>query len=53
MEKKTLTCCLEHVELALDIAVDEWETAPVMKSIEKAASCEFCQNPAIYVVGNE
>lgn len=52
MEKKEITCCLEHVELALDIAVDEWETAPVMQKAEKPAFCEFCQNVALYIVGS-
>ncbi|OLN22303.1 CxxH/CxxC protein [Domibacillus antri] len=45
-------CCLEHVELALDIAVDEQETAPVLEKTNEADSCEFCENQAIYVVGN-
>jgi len=52
MDDKQIMCCLEHVELALDIAVDEWETAPVMQEVEEAASCKFCPNPAVYIVGN-
>jgi CxxH/CxxC protein (TIGR04129 family) len=52
MEKQQMACCLEHIQLALDIAVDEYETAPVMKKTEEPVSCEFCQNPAIYIVGN-
>lgn len=44
-------CCLEHVELALDIAVDEFETAPVMEKTEEVVSCEFCENQADYIVG--
>ena len=28
-----LPCCLEHVELALDIIVDECEVAPVINNV--------------------
>lgn len=52
MGKKQMACCLEHVELALDIAVDEYETAPVMEKTTETLSCEFCENQAVYVVGN-
>ncbi|MGG3448858.1 MULTISPECIES: CxxH/CxxC protein [Bacillaceae] len=45
-------CCLEHAELALDIAVDEYETAPKIEKVEETISCEFCKNQAMYVVGN-
>ncbi|MCM3736311.1 CxxH/CxxC protein [Bacillus cytotoxicus] len=51
-----LPCCLEHVELALDIIVDECEVAPVIHSVDNEGdeekTCEFCQNKAIYVVSN-
>lgn len=29
-----LPCCLEHVELALDIIVDECEVAPVIHIVD-------------------
>ncbi|WP_132747407.1 CxxH/CxxC protein [Scopulibacillus darangshiensis] len=49
-------CCLEHVELALDIIVDECETAPMMKALlneeQLSTTCEFCDKPAIYLVTN-
>lgn len=48
-------CCLEHTELALDVAVDEIELAPVFKEItedERNHVCEYCENPALYTVGN-
>ncbi|MFX3623283.1 MAG: CxxH/CxxC protein [Ectobacillus sp.] len=52
-----ISCCQEHVELALDIIVDEFETAPVIHNInntdEQEKTCEYCQNRAIYVVSNE
>ncbi|MFS0784064.1 CxxH/CxxC protein [Bacillus sp. 1P06AnD] len=49
-------CCKEHVDLALDVVVYEYETAPVMNEIpeEKKLStgCEYCSEPAVYMVGN-
>lgn len=49
-------CCEEHIELALDVYVDNHETPPDMKRLledEKLlTTCEFCQNQATYVVGN-
>ncbi|KAB7654094.1 CxxH/CxxC protein [Bacillus sp. B2-WWTP-C-10-Post-4] len=51
-----LPCCLEHVELALDIIVDECEVAPVINNVDNSGKekkpCGFCQNEAIYVVSN-
>lgn len=51
-----IKCCLEHIELALDIEVDEHEIAPIMNELSEeeklSTTCEFCQNSAIYVVGN-
>ena len=50
-------CCKEHVELALDIIVDEHETAPILEQIKDgenlSTTCEYCQVPASYIVGNE
>lgn len=50
-----VNCCLEHVELALDIVVDETEEAPIMKELDKELfiTCEYCENNATYIVGNE
>ncbi|WP_069202973.1 CxxH/CxxC protein [Bacillus testis] len=49
-------CCKEHVELALDVVVDEYETAPVMMELTEeqklSTSCEYCSEQAIYMVGN-
>lgn len=49
-------CCKEHVELALDVVVDEYETAPIMKelSLEEKLStpCEYCKEQAVYIVAN-
>jgi len=49
-------CCEEHIDLALDMYVDEHEVPPEMEKVEEekklSTSCEFCQNKAIYVVGN-
>lgn len=50
-----IKCCEEHVELALDIIVDEYEVAPKIEKIESndlSTTCEYCQNTAVYVVTN-
>jgi CxxH/CxxC protein (TIGR04129 family) len=49
-------CCEEHVELALDIVVDEFETFPVLTKVvgdNLSTTCEYCQNTAMYIVANE
>ncbi|KAB7707600.1 CxxH/CxxC protein [Bacillus aerolatus] len=47
-------CCKEHTELALDIIVDEYETAPIIEKLEvEKKSCEYCQNEAEYKVAHE
>jgi CxxH/CxxC protein (TIGR04129 family) len=50
-------CCGEHVELALDEAVDEFETAPQLTKLEAVDKSEFvcgyCGQPAVYIVANE
>ncbi|MFC0273091.1 CxxH/CxxC protein [Metabacillus herbersteinensis] len=49
-------CCEEHIELAIDMYVDEKELAPEIEKIQKKAelstSCELCEKPAVYIVGN-
>jgi CxxH/CxxC protein (TIGR04129 family) len=49
-------CCEEHIELAIDMYVDEKELAPEIEKIENnsklSTSCELCTNPAVYIVGN-
>jgi CxxH/CxxC protein (TIGR04129 family) len=50
--------CGEHVELALDIIVDDYEKAPELLSLEQAGlaeeqpprKCEHCEAAAAYVV---
>lgn len=49
-------CCEEHVDLAIDTIVDEFETFPLLSKVEAeelSTACEYCQNTAIYVVANE
>ncbi|MDQ1143419.1 CxxH/CxxC protein (TIGR04129 family) [Bacillus sp. SORGH_AS 510] len=49
-------CCEEHVEVALDTVVDEYETFPVLSKIDVdnlSTSCEYCQNTAVYMVANK
>ncbi|WP_081414216.1 CxxH/CxxC protein [Metabacillus indicus] len=51
-----MKCCEEHIELAIDMYVDEHETAPEIEKIREinklSTSCELCTNPAVYIVGN-
>ncbi|HZG59107.1 MAG TPA: CxxH/CxxC protein [Anoxybacillus sp.] len=48
-------CCEEHIELAIDMYIDEKEAAPEIEKIsvdKQALHCDFCKNKAIYIVGN-
>lgn len=48
-------CCEEHVELALDVIVDDYFTAPKLEKIDEekiSTTCEYCRNMAVYVVAN-
>jgi CxxH/CxxC protein (TIGR04129 family) len=48
-------CCEEHIELAIDMYIDERETAPEIEKIsvdKQVLHCDFCKNQAIYIVGN-
>ncbi|MEQ2527883.1 CxxH/CxxC protein [Robertmurraya yapensis] len=48
--------CEEHVDLAIDTIVDEFETFPMLSKVEGeelSTTCEYCQNTAVYVVANE
>ncbi|MDQ0230921.1 CxxH/CxxC protein [Metabacillus malikii] len=51
-------CCDEHIELAIDMYVDEKELAPEIEKIsagqqELSTTCDLCENQAVYIVGNE
>ncbi|WHY00722.1 CxxH/CxxC protein [Neobacillus sp. DY30] len=49
-------CCEEHVDLALDSVVDEYETFPVLSKVggdNLSTGCEYCQNRAVYIVANK
>ncbi|PLR96490.1 CxxH/CxxC protein [Bacillus sp. T33-2] len=50
-------CCEEHVEVALDEVVDEYETAPKLTRIDavenKRSTCGYCEQLAVYIVANE
>ncbi|MGZ4159432.1 MAG: CxxH/CxxC protein [Neobacillus sp.] len=48
--------CEEHVEIALDTIVDEFETFPLLTKLDVdnlSTTCEYCQNPATYIVANK
>ncbi|MFC0561260.1 CxxH/CxxC protein [Halalkalibacter alkalisediminis] len=47
--------CNEHIELAIDMTVDEQEAAPIVDKVEAnndnlSTTCSFCENEAIYSV---
>lgn len=46
--------CLEHVELAMEIIIDEKETAPIINQLTEdeqlSTTCAFCKNNAIYSI---
>ena len=49
-------CCEEHVDIALDTIVDDYETFPVLSKVDGdnlSTNCEYCQNQATYVVANK
>jgi CxxH/CxxC protein (TIGR04129 family) len=50
--------CNDHIEVAIDIIVDEQEVAPVVEKIEDNSKglstvCSFCGNAAIYSVNTK
>ena len=56
-------CCQDHVEVALDTVVDETEVPPFINEIikeenqevtnnSKGFTCEYCGQPAVYIVAN-
>ncbi len=49
-----ISCCLEHVGLALDEIVDEQEVAPFLipLEIDEQAHCQYCNEPATYSVAD-
>lgn len=51
-----MKCCEEHIELAIDMYVDEHEIAPEIEKIREinklSTTCELCANLAVYIVGN-
>jgi CxxH/CxxC protein (TIGR04129 family) len=53
--KHMIFSCEDHVELALDVAVDESGSFPELNKVENKLSttCEYCQKEAVYIVGNE
>lgn len=48
--------CEEHIDIAIDTVVDEYETFPQLSKVsegeELSTTCEYCRNQAIYVVAN-
>lgn len=55
-EEFSMFSCEEHIELAIDMYVDEKELAPEIEKLDNSrklsTSCDLCKNPAVYIVGN-
>ncbi|WP_082692913.1 CxxH/CxxC protein [Bacillus sp. FJAT-29814] len=48
--------CEEHVDIALESIVIEYETFPVLDKIpvdKLSTTCGFCEKQAVYVVANK
>ncbi|MFO1442258.1 CxxH/CxxC protein [Bacillus sp. Bva_UNVM-123] len=49
--------CEEHIDIAIDTIVDEYETFPQLTKVTEeeklSTTCEYCQNQAIYIVANK
>ncbi|WHY77608.1 CxxH/CxxC protein [Neobacillus sp. WH10] len=48
--------CEEHIEIALDDIVDQYQTYPVLSKIpvdKSSTSCEYCEKQAVYMVANK
>ncbi|WP_083979018.1 CxxH/CxxC protein [Bacillus alveayuensis] len=51
-----MKCCEEHIEIAIDMFVDEKQTAPNIQKIKEnhslSTTCDLCEKPAVYIVGS-
>jgi len=51
---KRMNSCEEHIEVVIDMFVDEKEIAPNIQKIEVnhnlSTTCELCEKPAVYIV---
>ena len=51
-----ILCCKDHVELALDEIVDEFEVAPIIRELTEeeklSTTCGYCDEQPIYIVEN-
>ncbi len=49
-------CCNDHVDRALEGALDVADTPPEFNKLAEdkklSTTCEFCSNPALYMVSN-
>ena len=49
-------CCLDDIELAFQAIIEEFETPPIMEPVDNSQDlstpCEYCGDPAVYLVTN-
>ncbi|AYC28408.1 CxxH/CxxC protein [Paenisporosarcina cavernae] len=50
-------CCLAHVDTGIDRFVANEKTFPILTELSEqeklSTTCEFCEEPATYLVANE
>ena len=50
-------CCKSHVEHALDVFVAKTESYPILTELSEeeklSTKCEYCEEPAMYLVASE
>lgn len=52
MEKQCICSCEEHLDMAFDDFLVEYEIWPELKKAEEALSCSYCGSKAIYCLEN-
>lgn len=49
-----IMCCEQHIELAIDDYVEEFELSPDVEAVQSGAGiCRYCTAPATYQVGED
>lgn len=52
MEKQCICCCEEHLDMAFDDFLMEYEIWPELKKSEETCICSYCSSKAVYCLEN-
>ncbi|SHI98708.1 CxxH/CxxC protein, BA_5709 family [Clostridium amylolyticum] len=52
MEKQCICCCEEHLDMAFDDFLVEYEIWPELKKSEETCICSYCSSKAVYCLEN-